>query len=289
MTNSIAVPSTAVRLARILAPIDFSAPCRHAAEDAATLARHFGAELVLLHAVVPVPIPFGPAEAFAYTGAADLSTERVVRMTPVLEEFLASELRGLRTRRVLVEADPARAILDYATERQCDLIVMPTHGHNALHRLVAGSVTLEVLKHAACPVWTGCHFEHAHLETFRTVLCAVDFGPRTQLSATWAAGFAREFGATLHMVHSLPETTVHSGMMYFDPEWQMQLAHKTHCRMAELQAEIGVAGETHVPLGDVAETLASSATSMDADVLMIGRGPQAYSIIRAAPCPVVVV
>jgi len=288
MTNCIAIPAATVKLGRILAPVDFTEHCRLAALDAEALARRFGAELVLLHAVAPIGIPLSPAEALAYANAAELTVERVAQMTPVLEGFLAGELRGVPTRRVLVETDAVRGILDYANQRSCDLIVMPTHGHGALHRLVLGSVTGEVLRHAPCPVWTGCHFEQPHA-VFRSVLCAVDFHSQNHALVHWAAGFAREFGAELHLVHAIPTSTVHSGPIYFDPDWHEQVAHEARHRMSELAAETGADAQSHVPLGEIPAAIAETAGAAHADLVVIGRGPKAYSVIRAAPCPVVVV
>jgi nucleotide-binding universal stress UspA family protein len=108
--------------------------------------------LDLFHAVAPVGIPFGPAEALAYSGVDDLTRNRVTADARLIEDFRPSESGGTTTIRVVIESDPAHAILQYATDRRCDLIVMPTHGHGALHRLVTGSVTSEVLRHAPCPV-----------------------------------------------------------------------------------------------------------------------------------------
>ncbi|GAB2583701.1 universal stress protein [Spirosoma areae] len=43
-------------------------------------------------------------------------------------------------------------ILNYATERQADLIVLYTHGHKGLRHLLQGSVAEDVLNHATIPV-----------------------------------------------------------------------------------------------------------------------------------------
>ena len=43
-------------------------------------------------------------------------------------------------------------ILDYARERQADLIVLYTHGHTGLRHLLQGSVAEDVLNHAPVPV-----------------------------------------------------------------------------------------------------------------------------------------
>jgi nucleotide-binding universal stress UspA family protein len=247
MSQTVATPVAALKLARILAPVDFSAPCRRAAQHAEALARRFGAEVALLHAIGPVGIPFGPAEALAYANSADLSREQVAEMTPVLEEFLAQEFQGVTTSRVIIEGDPAHVIFDYARDRRCDLIVMPTHGYGVLHRLVAGSTTVEVLRHAPCPVWTGCHFEDAPTPGIcRSVVCAVGWTSHDDEAEAWAASLAAAYDARLLVVDA---PTAYAG-----PEY-----------------------------------LSARARAAEAEVLVIGRGPRAYSIIRAAPCTVVAV
>jgi nucleotide-binding universal stress UspA family protein len=194
------------------------------------------------------------------------------------------------TRRVVVEDDPAHAILDFTAGRHCDLIVMPTHGFGALHRLVAGSVTSEVLRESPCPVWTGCHFEQtAEPAAFRTVVCAVDLARASNAAASWAASFARELGATLHMAHALPESTVRSAGMYFDPDWRNDMAHEARRRMSEMLCEAASLGRTHVRFGDVPAAVAEVATEVGADLVVVGRGPKTYSIIRAAGRAVVAV
>jgi nucleotide-binding universal stress UspA family protein len=247
MSLSAAMPVTALKLSRILAPVDFTAPCRRAAQHAEALARRFGAEVVLLHAVNAVSLPFGPAEALAYTGGADLARQQVAEMTPVLEEFLTKEFQGISTTRVLIEGDPAHVIFDFARERRCDLIVMPTHGYGVLHRLLAGSTTVEVLRHAPCPVWTGCHFDEAPPPgQCRSVVCAVGWTSHDAEAEAWAASLAAAYDARLLVVDA-PSA-------YAGPEY-----------------------------------LSARAKAAEAEVLVIGRGPRAYSIVRAAPCTVVAV
>jgi nucleotide-binding universal stress UspA family protein len=43
-------------------------------------------------------------------------------------------------------------ILNYASERQADLIVVYTHGYTGLRHLLQGSVAEDVLNHAPVPV-----------------------------------------------------------------------------------------------------------------------------------------
>jgi nucleotide-binding universal stress UspA family protein len=76
-------------------------------------------------------------------------------------EELRAKLRQLRpedpkvhVEHLLVEGDPVAQILRGATETNCDLIVMGTHGRTGLSRLLMGSVAEGVIRKAACPVLT---------------------------------------------------------------------------------------------------------------------------------------
>ena len=57
-----------------------------------------------------------------------------------------------RLERRIEEGAPAGQILRTAEEVGCDLIVMGTHGRTGLRRVLMGSVTEEVMRHARCPV-----------------------------------------------------------------------------------------------------------------------------------------
>ncbi|MGE0383400.1 MAG: universal stress protein [Gammaproteobacteria bacterium] len=46
----------------------------------------------------------------------------------------------------------AEEICQFAKERKADVIIMGSRGHSAFKALMLGSVTLQVLTHAACPV-----------------------------------------------------------------------------------------------------------------------------------------
>ena len=54
--------------------------------------------------------------------------------------------------KVLFGARPAQTVADYARDEGIDLLVVATHGHGVLVRALIGSVTLELLHMAPCPV-----------------------------------------------------------------------------------------------------------------------------------------
>lgn len=47
----------------------------------------------------------------------------------------------------------SKKIVDYAREKQIDLIVIPAHGHDNLEHFIVGSVTERVVRLAHCPVY----------------------------------------------------------------------------------------------------------------------------------------
>jgi nucleotide-binding universal stress UspA family protein len=61
--------------------------------------------------------------------------------------------RGLRVRpQVVVDDDPADAILRYAAENAFDLVAMATRSRGGLERLLLGSVADRVFRGAECPL-----------------------------------------------------------------------------------------------------------------------------------------
>jgi len=287
------------KLTRILVPVEFSPRCSGAAHYAEALATHFHSEIVLLHVVGPVAPLYGSAEALAYSSIGDLTADRKAQRQSLLDAFLADELDGIAVRRVLVEDDPAGAIVQYARDESCDLIVMPTHGYGPFRRFLLGSVTAKVLHDASCPVWTGPHMEQAPVRDaihFRKVMCAVDFGHDTRPVLNWGAGFAREFGATLAVVHAIPLSTVRLGPVFFDPEWRAHVAHTARERIDFYLQDLRIQGEVSIEIGDVPAAVSEAAKRWSADLLVIGRGhapglmgrlrTNAYAILRESPCPV---
>ena len=76
--------------------------------------------------------------------------ERVVLESTALERT-AARIRHLDLpvdTHVIVDAQPAHVIVDFASRHRVDLIAMTTHGRGALKRLVVGSVSDAVLRAA---------------------------------------------------------------------------------------------------------------------------------------------
>lgn len=265
-----------LQLAKIMAPVDFSEQSAGAARYAGTLAKHFQAELTLLHVVG------GQSEGVE-------AARR--RLTGFLEE--------LPGRRLVVEGDPAQAIVGYAHEEKTDLVVMPTHGYGPFRRFLLGSVTAKVLHDAECPVWTGVHLDQAlPIKSLHgdNIVCAVDLSPHCAQVVQWAARIVQEFRAGFVVVHAVPALEAHAGE-YFDAEWRARVENEAIARVEDFLAGAETKAEVLVLCGDAPRVVRCAALRYRAALVVIGRGSaagvfgrlraNAYAILRESPCPVV--
>ncbi|HVS66746.1 MAG TPA: universal stress protein [Thermoanaerobaculia bacterium] len=137
---------------RVLLPTDFSEPASAALPYAAGIARAFGAELHLLHAVV-LHDDYGEGRFPEYREVVDSLHTRVDDLLAALSETASAE--GVTVERAERRGvAPAPVILDYVEEEGIDVIVMATHGRRGVRRLLLGSVAEEVVRHSPVPVIT---------------------------------------------------------------------------------------------------------------------------------------
>jgi universal stress protein A len=142
-----------ISIKRILFPTDFSEPAKEAQQYAMALTGRFGAELHLLH-VVPVMIPF-PDAASPYV----LPEREMQLQVDAADKRLANELDSAWAEQHVVVHSAVMGlavdeILNYVKEHEIDLIVLGTHGHTGLARLLIGSVAEKLVRVASCPVLT---------------------------------------------------------------------------------------------------------------------------------------
>lgn len=130
---------------KVLVPTDFSEPSVDAIRTARELVET-DADLTVIHVLEPIEYT-APASLFA-----DFEPDaRTSRATKFLDEFLQRhELTGLAIEVVI--GNPGMKITEFASENGVELIVLPSHGHHGLKRILLGSVAERVLRHAECPV-----------------------------------------------------------------------------------------------------------------------------------------
>jgi nucleotide-binding universal stress UspA family protein len=277
---------------KILVPIVFTDTSRNVAHQAAWLARHFRAEMILLHVVPPLSYPVGMLESGHEITARDLQAHIVQRAQKDLDQALRPELDGIAVTPVLLRGNPADEIVKTARDGNVDLIVMGTHGYGAFYRFLLGSVTAKVLHESQCPVWTGALLEEAPAREFsiRHVLCSVDLSDHCRHTASLAAEFATAVDAKLTLVHITASVETYGpGGSYVDPVWKEKIVGFATEEIAKLQQGAGTNAEVVIDSGNVPEMLNRAARQTKADVLVIGHIPlrshlgdngNGYGIIR---------
>lgn len=138
----------------ILIATDGSEVARKGVDHGLSLARSVGAKVTIVMVTERWPVYAGPDWIPGPTEMAEYEARQKEAATTVLADVKAAADRlGVAADTVHVpEAQPAEAIIATAGERQCDLIVMASHGRRGLRRLLLGSQTSEVLVSSAVPV-----------------------------------------------------------------------------------------------------------------------------------------
>jgi len=284
-----------LKIKKILLPVDFPNASPRVVHQAATLARHFHSEIVMLHAVTARSHAAGVPEDDAELARWDLLAEMVKRAPKNQDQSLRRELEGLAVRPMLVKGNPAPVIVEAAEVEKADLIMMPSHGFT-FNQFLLGSVVAKVLHGSECPVWTGGHVEESSAQEFalRNVLCAVDFSPRSHQAVSWAAQMAAEFDAHLTLAHVTPSVELWGpGGSYEVPGWKESLVGDASRHLADLQQDMGIKADVFIGSGDVPKVLSQAAHQTKADLLVTVCYPyggnlriHGYAIICALPIPV---
>lgn len=134
---------------RILVPLDGSKLAEGALPYAVAQAERFGAQLILLKVLGPLPEP-----AMAGRSVVRGAEERSAELARQYLEGVAEPLRdkGIDVETLALEGKPYVEIINHAETAQVDLIVISTRGYSGLSRWLLGSVTDRVVRGATVPV-----------------------------------------------------------------------------------------------------------------------------------------
>ena len=284
-----------LNIKKILLPVDIPIASLGVIHQAATLARHFKSEIVMLHVATPQSHAAGVPEESRWPADSDLLGEILREAQKQQDPFLGPELDGLTIQCMSGIGDAALVIVQTAEEEKADLIMMPSYGFD-FYDFLLGSVTAKVLHGTERPVWTGAHVEESSGQGFaiRNVLGAVDFGPRADITVSWAAQMAAEFGARLTLANVTASVEFWGpGGSYVNQKWKEALVGDASQQMAKLQQDMGIKADVFIGSGDVPKVLSQAAKQTKADLLVNGcypygghLGTHGYGIICAVPIPV---
>jgi nucleotide-binding universal stress UspA family protein len=145
--------NTEVKVTRVLSPTDFSPGAEPALRWASSIAKAFGAALVLLH-VLDLNIA-AMAGLPPSMGMMTMTEDLLKQMRSEANAEMERLSKSYPDAKVLVrEGSPRPAILEVAEELKADMIVMGTHGRTGLAHVFFGSVAEHVVRNAKVPVLT---------------------------------------------------------------------------------------------------------------------------------------
>jgi len=135
---------------KILVPTDASEYSQRALIKAIELARHFQAEIILMH------VTFTPQAYWGYTISYGISVtqEDLTRNGEIALEAAMTGVStdGVKITTVLEIGHPVSKILEQIKKDNIDLVVIGSHGYGPITGSVLGSVSQRVLQKATCPV-----------------------------------------------------------------------------------------------------------------------------------------
>ena len=191
---------------KIIVPLDGSEIAEAILPFVEEIAKHTGAEIVLVTAVQQVGV-----------WDAALTLQVVDREDASAVAYLGEQAKKLAGKQhsLVVRGDAAEAIMRAANEESADLIAISTHGRSGLARWLFGSTATKLLEAATLPVLflrprTG-EDKGAPGAVVRKILVPLDGSDTAMSILATAEEFARAMGASLVLFHSVVPIAAYPG------------------------------------------------------------------------------
>ena len=181
--------------------------------------------------------------------------------------------------------EASQAIVDEATEKKVDMIVIGRHGRKGLAKALMGEVAAKVIAHAPCKVLV---VPKAAKIEYRNLLIATDGSVHSNAALTEAIAIAKRCGSHLIALSAMRDES--------EREEAKNLANKA----AELAEAEGVSAEAVTPLGRSFNAIVETAGGRGVDLIVMGTygktgvkkllmGSSTEKVIGNAGCAVLVV
>jgi nucleotide-binding universal stress UspA family protein len=288
-------PSLIWRPTKILLASDLSQASGRELQYAVAVARHFDACVYLTHI-----LPGSEHSTVSQEGAAADQVCREDAEQKIAAILKSGQMNGVRCE-ILLERGFLWQTLDALLRKHgIDFVVVGTHGRKDMQEGFGGSWAELIFRHADCPVMTvgpEARNDYSPTETFRNILLATDFGRASQRSVPYACSLAREYGATLTLLHVLSNTGVNSqgGLAALHDTTRVQLLESL-----PPGTDQNCSYEFEVRTGDSAHEILDFARHRKIDLIVMGAKsgttllnhlpePTTYTVASGAPCPVLTI
>ncbi len=142
----------------ILVPLDGSKMAEKALKHAVSLAKAFGAELILLTAIPENVVPAGAYRTWTHPSMVRRKVSEILTMAEeeatdyLVEKMEECKKSNVKASYKVAEGDAASTIIEFA-KKKADLVVMGSVGRTGVRKLMTlGSVSRKVSEHVSCPV-----------------------------------------------------------------------------------------------------------------------------------------
>ena len=274
-----------MNIRNVLVPVDFSRASQAAVDFAVVFATKLRAHLTLLHVT---------EDGQDVTPSADATLRLSSMLPPTRTNDLDVQTR-IRTGNV--EDEICASIQD----ELADIVVMGTHHHGLIQRLLTGSVAEDLLRHTTVPLLTLS--SEAHSRSLTRILFATDLVDSYSEGFRFALELARGLGANVIVHHSIePIPISYGGSMPVidDPTDRNHLLEHVRQKLSELELEGArrqVVVVTDVTEGVASEKILAAAEESGCGLIVLTihdksrleralLGSTAESIVRDARVPV---
>jgi nucleotide-binding universal stress UspA family protein len=212
-----------MNIQNVLVPVDFSSASQMAVDFASTFAKSLHAQLTLLHV------------ASNDSAARQDANTRLQQLPKMLPSDGADGLAvHTRIRTGTVEDEICAAIED----ESADIVVMGTHHHGLIRRLLGGTVAQDILRKMPVPLLTLS--SSALPRSLTRILLATDLTESYRQGFLFALDLARTLGARLIVQYSIePIPMSYGGTMpgIDDPTDRKSLIEQARHKLSELESE----------------------------------------------------
>ncbi len=284
---------------KILCPVDFSSGSQHAMRMATRLASENDAELVLFHAWSVPPLAFPAHYVVAPSMYQEISDGAQAGLDDALREVTA--LGAKRASAKLVNGLAWTMIVGELEDPTYDLVVVGTHGRTGLGRILLGSVTEKIVRHAPCSVLAVR--PDGELKPFANILVPTDFSESAQHAADLASTLVASNGKGITLLHVIDLPVAYSGEPTAEnftrdldlhaskllETWADRLRARTSARITS-RSRIGGPGAQTLAVLDLDPTidLVVMGSHGRTGIARVFLGSVAEKIVRHAKCPVLI-
>lgn len=195
----------------LLFPTDFSENAMNAMHYALAFAAKTNAEIVLLH-VSEIPYDFASRADIALDEMRKYAKKEMKKLLNKLQEDEA--YAQVEARSILKSGSVIPVILESILDTNADMVIMGTKGASGLNRMLFGSSTAEIIRHADVPVLVVP--ENAEFHDFEKIIYAIDYREDDIRIMEEMKRMADIFGISIQTIHvaekaSLQEEIMHRG------------------------------------------------------------------------------